>query len=842
MKKKSIDTNNLRKKNIAKPAKKESSLSGRDFLAILWRGLGVLAFITIISITLLPSFPVQLQNFKINDIASKNIKASEDFLVEDKISTEKNRDDAIENSYPVYDYNPETLNEINKKISSAFSSMEALYAESSPGIYKEIDEVNELLSISDELTTGKERNLYKKQKEEIDKKLYSIETSDYFKKKENEFNAALGIGLSGKSLKTLKWHHYNPKIVKQIQQLLSPVLQKGVISSRKTLTLQNSNGILIRDISSNAERVDTNLLEIKDIERAESYLEQEVKQIVNKSHKSLQRAILNISTGFLLPNLTFNSRETEIRKKLAAEMVKPVFSRMKKGEMIVREGEKITESHLMRLEGISSKKNINNALSSFSGIFLISALIGIFSWSYLKRFKPLIVSKKSNLMLLALILLSTTLISKLFVGISHALSEYAGFIEIQSYYYAIPYAAGPMLAAMLFGVDIGIVLSVITFIITGIMLDGQLNYALFALTGSLCAVLKESQYAGRLSILGAGLFISLINVCAIVPLYLVNSLPLSIHFLLSIAMGIVGGVIVSSVVSSLLPLLEYLFGVTTDIKLLELSNLNHPLLHEMLISAPGSHQHSMVVGSLAEEAAKSVNANYLLARVGSYYHDIGKIPKSEYFIENVMGGINKHDKLNPSMSSLILTSHVKDGVELAKKYKLQPALVDFILEHHGTDLIRYFYKRAKEKEFPEIESIKEEYFRYPGPKPQSKETAIVMLADSVEAASRTLTDPTPSRLKGLVEKIINDKFIDGQLEECNLTLKDLHNIMNSFVRILNGMFHSRVEYPESISTTDAKDKRGPIENTNDQSAEENKIKHFENKDRNLQNIKNIRLH
>jgi hypothetical protein len=249
----------------------------------------------------------------------------------------------------------------------------------------------------------------------------------------------------------------------------------------------------------------------------------------------------------------------------------------------------------------------------------------------------------------------------------------------------------------------------------------------------------------------------------------------------------------------------------------------------------------MLVGSLAEEAAKSVNANHLLTRVGSYYHDIGKLKKPEYFIENLMGGSNKHDKLNPNMSSLILISHIKDGVELAKKYKLQPGLVDFILEHHGIDLIRYFYNKAKENEYPELHSIKENHFRYPGPKPQSKETAIVMLADSVEAASRSLSDPTPSRIHSVVEKIVNEKFVDGQLDESNLTLKDLHSIINNFVRILNGMFHSRVNYPEKAASNNIKEKRGVIESTDHQSTEENKIKHLENKTRSSENIRKLRL-
>jgi putative nucleotidyltransferase with HDIG domain len=243
------------------------------------------------------------------------------------------------------------------------------------------------------------------------------------------------------------------------------------------------------------------------------------------------------------------------------------------------------------------------------------------------------------------------------------------------------------------------------------------------------------------------------------------------------------------------PIIESLFGYTTDIKLLELANLDHPLLKDLILQAPGTYHHSIIVGSLVEAGAKSIAANPLLARVSAYYHDIGKLKKPLYFIENAGGMENKHDHLTPTMSSLILTSHVKDGVELAHENRLGERIVHIIQQHHGTSLISYFYQKAKEKENPEMDSIDEKDFRYPGPKPQTKEAGIVMLADAVEAASRTLSEPTPSRIKGLVQRIVNNIFLDGQMEECELTLKDLQKIEESFSRILTAYFHQRIDYP-----------------------------------------------
>ncbi|MBE0616746.1 MAG: HDIG domain-containing protein, partial [Proteobacteria bacterium] len=244
----------------------------------------------------------------------------------------------------------------------------------------------------------------------------------------------------------------------------------------------------------------------------------------------------------------------------------------------------------------------------------------------------------------------------------------------------------------------------------------------------------------------------------------------------------------------LVPLAEWAFGYATDIRLMELASLDHPLLGELMLRAPGTYHHSLVTGSLVKAAAEAIGAKALLGTVAAYYHDVGKISKPAYFIENQVEGRNRHDKLSPSMSSLVLISHVKEGVELARRHRLGREIVEILRQHHGTSLIRYFYDRALER-CSASDEVRENDYRYPGPKPQTREAALVLLADAVEAASRTVPDPRPARIQGMVQNIINRTFADGQLDECDLTLKDLHEIARSFSRILSAIHHQRIDYP-----------------------------------------------
>jgi hypothetical protein len=383
-----------------------------------------------------------------------------------------------------------------------------------------------------------------------------------------------------------------------------------------------------------------------------------------------------------------------------------------------------------------------------------------------------------------------------------------------------------MLVRIVLNSEIAFVFALLSSLLLGILFGNSLFIALYALVGSLTGAHWVRQCKQRTTLYRAGFRLSMVNVLLIIGMHLMAGRPFDLQLLYKFAFGLGGGFVCAVIVTGTIPLVEAAFKYTTDIKLLELANMNTPVLRELMIQAPGTYHHSIIVGNLVEAAAESINANPLLTRVAAYYHDIGKIRKPLYFVENLGNQENRHEKLAPSMSALILMAHVKDGVEIARENKLGETLVDILRQHHGTALIKFFYDKAKTKEDPGMSQVDERDYRYPGPKPQTREAALIMLADAVEAASRTLTDPTPARIQGMVQKIINNIFIDGQLDECELTLKDLHNIAKSFNRILAGIFHHRIDYPEPVHKEREKEpaRRKNGEDTHRESAKESKGK------------------
>ena len=381
-------------------------------------------------------------------------------------------------------------------------------------------------------------------------------------------------------------------------------------------------------------------------------------------------------------------------------------------------------------------------------------------------------------------------------------------------YLYIPVASVAMLTMLLFNdIELAFVMSFASSALWALLLGSDLGFFLVFFLGNVAGSYFVREARTRGTLINAGFAIAFIHVVSII---LVNpdirqlSTPFYLRgVLMPVALN---GLIAVFVVISTLKIFETWFGVLTNFSLAELSDFNHPLLRRMIMEAPGTYHHSLIVSNLSESAANAIGANALLARVGAYYHDIGKMTKPEYFNENQILSGNKHDRIEPSISRLVIMNHVKEGVELARKYKLNAKIIDFIPQHHGTSLMHYFYCKALEDADDET-SIKEENYRYPGPRPQSRETAIVLLADSVEAATRSLDETNPIKIEEVVRKIINNKFIDGQLDECNLTLKEIDLIAVNFTRVLSAMYHGRVKYPEKKDASDNRNRKPPEEDS-----------------------------
>ncbi len=416
-------------------------------------------------------------------------------------------------------------------------------------------------------------------------------------------------------------------------------------------------------------------------------------------------------------------------------------------------------------------------LRQITGYFFIVLGFIVLLGFYLYRYARHIFESNNDLIILQLVSILVIALAKIFnvIGLSG---------------YLIPLGMVAILMTILVDIDLAILITVLLDILIAIIYHNDLNLFAVHLLGGLVGVFSASSIRQRSDLIRSGLFISLTNALGIISFTALLQHTRTEVVAYNALWGIINGFFCGVLSIGFLPYFEHMFGISSNIKLLELSDFNQPLLKRLMIETPGTYHHSLIVGNLAQTAAGAVNANPLLARVGAYYHDIGKLAKPEYFIEN-QNDHNRHDDLAPSMSSLIVLSHVKEGVDLALQYKLSRDIIDIIEQHHGTSLVYFFYQKALEEE---ADATKEQY-RYPGPKPQSREAAIILLADAVEAASRMLDEPSYGHIQELVTRIINNKFIDGQLEECDLSLKDIHTIGEQFCNVLSGMFHNRVEYP-----------------------------------------------
>ncbi len=507
-----------------------------------------------------------------------------------------------------------------------------------------------------------------------------------------------------------------------------------------------------------------------------------------KDAKTFMGAIID---NYLQPNYIYDAKATEAKMEAAMDAVAPVRVTIQRGEKIIGEGEIAKPEHIQKLTALSLLK-APVPVSAVIGIAMLVGLGMMVVMVYLYQHRNDIYQNESTLILVSLIVIFALMLAKTVMAI-----EFKGeWSDLFGYF--VPVAASSMLIAILVDKKLALLVTAILSGMVGIISGNELRFALVGLISGLVAVYSVSKLSQRSDLAKAGLlYVSSANIIAIISVELVTRGMSTTTLAAGLLLGLLNGVFSAVLTIGALPYLESAFGITSSVKLLELANPSHPLLKQLLIEAPGTYHHCIIVGNLAEAAADAVGGDSLLVRVGAYYHDIGKLRRPYFFIENQLSCENPHDKLTPNLSTLIITSHTEDGAEMAREYNLPKPVVDIIAQHHGTGLVGFFYSLALEKDTNE-KTVNEEDFRYSGPKPQTKEAALVMMADSVEAAVRALQKPTPGRVEGVVRKVIKEKLHDGQLDECDLTFKDLDIIANAFVRVLSGIFHNRVEYPETV--------------------------------------------
>ncbi|PKN36113.1 MAG: hypothetical protein CVU61_01030 [Deltaproteobacteria bacterium HGW-Deltaproteobacteria-19] len=719
----------------------------------------------IVAYLLTPSVHFIPPNYKLGSIATRDIRADRDFFVEDKAATELKRMEAANAVPAIYDLDVDVPERQRLQIARAFSAME--------GTVRGIDRTA--------LSVG----------------VLTVKDLADIARGRKELEQILGVSIPEHDFQVFLKHRFSADTSTKVIKLITSVYRTEWITNVSFLTRDARNGIIIRDLKSQQEERLTDLSPIWHVQDAVNLARRKASLVLKEEREDIRRAAITLTSRLIQPNLILNQPATEKERQVALDGVKPVLYQVQKGEVITREGQKITPSDLEKITALYKLESDSalDKIAMYAGMLLLVMFFAFTLYTVARRWLRKPYRENADRIFLSLTILLHFLLVKAGIFVAGAVNRAFPFIPTEAVYYAIPFAFGPMLVAFLIMRKLSLLFGVFTSILAAFLFDSLISMTLYALLGSIVGSYYIAHCRQRSSFLRAGFLLGVVNVGVILCLGLLEGSLSDLSILAKLAMGFIGGLVSGIFVAGISPLFESVFPYTTDIKLLELANLNQPIFQRMIIEAPGTYHHSVVLGSMVEAAAESIGANSLLAKVGAYYHDIGKLTKPLYFIENQRNGENRHEKLSPRMSSRVITAHIKDGCDLAIQAGLSRDVLNIIREHHGTSLVTYFYEKARKDKDPSIRALPESDFRYPGPKPQSRESGLVLLGDVMEASSRTLTNPTPARIRHFVQERIERVVADGQLDSCALTLMDLNLITESFTRILTGMFHHRIDYP-----------------------------------------------
>jgi putative nucleotidyltransferase with HDIG domain len=737
----------------AEPSEEEKPQPlGRRILEGPWLFLGLVAVAAALFLTRLPSGTLTAPG--LGDVAPADITAPFDLLIEDADATARKKEEAAAAVLPVYTFEPNVFANAEENVRRLFAEGRAWTAR-----YPENHKAGDLRKLVLE---------------------------------------KLGVDLELPDVVSLVRLKFPADLEEILVNLADKTYSQGIIVSKNLFIHgETERGLIL--VGARGDERTARVGDLVDIGESERRFADDLEKI-EIAPKS--RAVLtSLGQIFLTANVTYNKIETDRRKARARDAIGTVSIAVKKDRVIVRKGDEVTAETLMILGQYNQRiRRRSSWLPNFVGSFLLYALIFTSLWTYLRTAgRPREAERLFRMTGVALI--GSLVLYKAFfilaVTVSGALTTPA-FSNVETYYFAFPFQAATLIFAFLVPAQITLLNIILNSMTAGIMLGGNFFLTMFCFLGGLAAAYGVKLYRKRYraATLRAGFIVlPAVNAFVILVFSLIERRASFGLLPAEIAMGIVGGAASAVLAFILLPVVESAFGFVTGAKLLELTNSDLPIFRQLSDEAPGSYHHSLIVATLAEKAAEELGLDAQLAKAGALYHDIGKAKMPEYFIENRTGGFDVHKDLTPSMSTLVIKNHVKEGVELARKLRLPRVLREIIEQHHGNSLVRFFYAKAKQTYDPEEQTVGEEPFRYPGPPPQTKEAGLVMLADAIEAASRSLKAPTKDNLKRVITDIINGTLQDGQLDACDFSLRELRIVAAAFLTILYAIYHPRIEYP-----------------------------------------------
>jgi cyclic-di-AMP phosphodiesterase PgpH len=754
------------------PRSRKASLSAEQEKRAKILLLVVLSMALALLLASLPQRP--LGSYKIGALAQENIRALGDFQVEDMEITRRRQREVLATLPPVFDLDDQITVKIQARLNRSLEFMRQASQE-----------------ITQELTQAQ------KNQTPPAKPTFSALYAKLLERKP-EFDQRLGITLPNATFQLLAKADFSPALETLTVQVLEQMYNPGIIA-KQAFPEPKPKEIMLRRLSSQEDQVLKAPYPFFVVDNLRKPMATYCREIAADFSPSDRLLVCDLAQHLVVPNISFNQAATRELQRQTLEKIRPTYFPVKRGELILQEGERVTPLHLAKLTAQDAVYTPHRSFLVFLGNFFILLLILGLVYNLARISLKSFSTRLKDLIFLAVLIIVCLLLNQGLVSLATILAPVKPLLG-KNLVYALPIALAPICAGLFLGLETGLALAFLMATLSAFLLDKPFPLLLYLVSGSLMGVWGLRAYRRRHCLITAGLAICGVNLLMVTAFKLVEY-PFTLQdLLLGQAFALSGGLLTGILALGLTPIIESVFRYSSNIRLLELLNLDQPLLKDLMLVAPGTYHHCLVVGQMVEATAEAIGANPLLAKAAAYYHDIGKIKKPAYFVENQFGGENKHEKLAPSMSSLILTAHVKDGVELARQQRLGDAICDIIQQHHGTCLISYFYTKAR-NQAADPNKVNIDDYRYSGPRPQTKEAGLVLVADQVEAASKTLTDPTPARIQGMVQKIVNNIFADGQLDECELTLKELNLIAKHSIKILSGIFHHRISYPSPAEKT-----------------------------------------